>query len=122
MNETQNQAVTQEELAAFVAAVSARHDVGLRQAYPTCAPNWATIVLEPGGKKFARLVTSRTVDPSQRSAFCFIDLSNGNILKAAGWKGPAKHARGNIRKGDASNLWDGAFTNHGGGLFISYLR
>lgn len=34
--------------------------------------------------------------PTSRSVYCFIDLSNGDILKAAGWKAPAKGARGNI--------------------------
>jgi hypothetical protein len=28
--------------------------------------------------------------------YCFVDLTNGDILKAATWKAPAKHARGNI--------------------------
>lgn len=31
-----------------------------------------------------------------RSVHCFIDKSNGDILKAAGWSAPAEHARGNI--------------------------
>lgn len=31
-----------------------------------------------------------------RSAFAFIDRTNGDVLKAASWKAPAKHARGNI--------------------------
>ncbi len=35
-----------------------------------------------------------------KSVWGFVDLSNGDILKAAGWKGPAKHARGNILKED----------------------
>lgn len=30
------------------------------------------------------------------SAWCFIDKKNGDILKAASWRSPAKHARGNI--------------------------
>jgi hypothetical protein len=51
----------------------------------------------------------------------FIDLTNGDILKADGWKAPAKHARGNIRVGNAENLWNGAFTGHSG-LFVAYLR
>jgi hypothetical protein len=31
-----------------------------------------------------------------RSAFCFVDKATGNVLKAASWSAPAKHARGNI--------------------------
>ena len=30
------------------------------------------------------------------SAYCFVDKTNGDVLKPAGWKAPAKHARGNI--------------------------
>lgn len=30
------------------------------------------------------------------SVHCFVDMTTGDVLKAAGWKAPAKHARGNI--------------------------
>lgn len=45
------------------------------------------------GRKFAK-VSKLTY--GSRSAYCFIDLSNGDLLKAASWKAPAKGARGNI--------------------------
>jgi len=32
------------------------------------------------------------------SVYCFVEKATGNILKAAGWKTPAKGARGNIYK------------------------
>lgn len=49
------------------------------------------------GPKYIRVVTK---DGGQgRSAFCFIDRSNGDVLKTASWKSPAKGARGNIFKG-----------------------
>ena len=32
---------------------------------------------------------------------CFVDTTNGNVLKPASWRAPAKHARGNVF--DASN-------------------
>ena len=35
-----------------------------------------------------------------RSVHCFVDMTNGDVLKAASWKAPAKHARGNIFKDD----------------------
>lgn len=111
--------VTNAELEAFVAAVSARHNAGLRAAYPDCELNWETVGVQPG-RRYARLVTM--LNGQVRSAFAFINLANGDILKSGGWKTPAKHARGNIRVGDASNLWNGAFTNNGGGLFTAYLR
>jgi hypothetical protein len=33
---------------------------------------------------------------SSIDAYGFIDLKNGDLLKAASWKAPAMHARGNI--------------------------
>lgn len=119
MSETRTKVVTNAELDAFVAAVSARHNAGLRAAYPSCELNWETLGVQPG-RKYARLVTMFNGQP--RSAFAFVDLSNGDILKCAGWNSPAKHARGNIRVGNADNLWNGAFTSNGGGLFTAYLR
>ena len=45
------------------------------------------------GPKYVRIVRE---EGSSRSAYCFINKENGDILKPAGFKGPAKHARGNI--------------------------
>lgn len=129
MNETSNTTVTTEELNAFVAAVCARHESGLKAEYPTCNLNWERIE-HTVGKRYAKLFTLRPevnadyeitgYRPS--SAFAFIDLTTGNILKPAGCNTPAKHARGNIRRGGPSDLWCGAFTNLGGGLHVAYLR
>lgn len=41
------------------------------------------------GKRYARIVR-------EGSVHCFVDLTNGDVLKAASWSKPAKHARGNI--------------------------
>jgi hypothetical protein len=53
------------------------------------------------GKRFARIIKK---DGSSTSAYGFIDLTNGDLLKAASWKAPAIHARGNIF---AENMLDG---------------
>jgi hypothetical protein len=45
------------------------------------------------GSRYIRIVK---VDPSSRSAFAFIDKTNGDVLKVASWKAPAKKSRGNI--------------------------
>jgi hypothetical protein len=56
---------------------------------------------------------SRTLPPGGRSAFGFIDKTNGNVLKPADWKGPAKNfCHGNIRdenKGCGRVRWTGVF-------------
>jgi hypothetical protein len=51
------------------------------------------IETEPG-KKYVRIIYSS--DPSSRSAWGFIDTTNGNILKADSWKRPAPQPRGNV--------------------------
>ena len=53
------------------------------------------------GRKYIRIVRTSDGGEGQRSVFCFIERATGNVLKAASWKAPAKHARGTIY-GDAS--------------------
>ena len=51
------------------------------------------------GRKYARIYT---VDSrgAKGGVYCFVDRTNGDILKAASWTAPAKHARGNIYAAD----------------------
>jgi hypothetical protein len=67
------------------------------------------------GQKYARIVRK---DTHSNSAHCFVNLGNGDILKPATWKGPAKGMRGNIRWGNSSNWWNGSLGPYG----TSYLR
>ena len=46
------------------------------------------------GNRYAKLIKS--YGGQNRSSYGFIDLTNGDLLKAASWNAPAKHARGNI--------------------------
>ena len=48
------------------------------------------------GKRYAKIVRT----DSQTSVHCFVDKTNGDVLKASGWKAPAKGARGNIFNDD----------------------
>ena len=51
------------------------------------------------GRKYAKLVSIETRPDgvvTGRSAFCFVNMENGDVLKSASWAKPAKHARGNI--------------------------
>ena len=45
------------------------------------------------GKKYGKVIRD---NGSQKSVHCFVDLSNGDLLKAASWKIPTKGKRGNI--------------------------
>jgi hypothetical protein len=56
------------------------------------------ISYEPG-RRYIRIISTYH---DQRSCFGFVDATNGDVLKSAGWKAPAKNfARGNIF--DANN-------------------
>ena len=51
------------------------------------------------GRKYAKLIRTDE-DGSHRSVHCFVNMENGDILKAATWAAPAKHARGNVADAD----------------------
>jgi len=87
---------TQIKMNEFQAAVENMIGIHRQQNFPNLAHT--TITLEHG-PKFTRVVRSELNSkgvPEHRSVYCFIQNDNGDILKAAGWKAPAKHARGNI--------------------------
>lgn len=54
------------------------------------------------GSKYVKVVCGTGV-------FCFVDKTNGNVLKHANWKAPAKHARGNILDAQNGLSWIGPF-------------
>lgn len=67
--------------------------------FKTHLPNLKPALLSlERGKRYVRVVTTDDDGHGQR-VYCFIDSTNGDILKAASWKAPAKTARGNIYKG-----------------------
>lgn len=45
------------------------------------------------GRRYVKLITW---NKSQHQVYGFVDRQTGEVLKAASWKAPAKHARGNI--------------------------
>lgn len=114
---TTNSPITWEEIQAFIAAASERHNARLKAAYPETALNHETLGVQRG-QKYARIVTISPHDGTPRSAFGFVEIATGNLLKSDGWNRPAKGVRGNIRIGDASNGWNGAVGDHG----MAYLR
>ncbi len=65
--------------------------------------NRAPTLVKEVGKRYIRIVRFRediNADGQRvvtdRSAYAFIDTTTGDVLKPDGWKGPAKHSRGNI--------------------------
>ena len=43
-----------------------------------------------------RITSGRITSGNRHMVFAFIDMTNGDVLKAATWRKPAKTARGNI--------------------------
>lgn len=67
--------------------------------FPDFRGNDAYLTFE-NGKRYIRIVRKDCNRLLQGgSAHCFIDKTNGDILKSASWKAPAKGARGNIFNG-----------------------
>ena len=48
------------------------------------------------GRRYIRIDVINDGGRGQRSVWAFIDKTTGDILKPAGYKAPAKHARGNL--------------------------
>lgn len=90
------------------------------EEYAKRAPNLMSPTFAPEyGKKYVRIVehAAKTVCVDGRSVYCFIDLSNGDILKAAGWRAPAKGKRGSIFNEDCDVGPNKPANMHGSGLY-----
>ncbi len=67
--------------------------------YMTRYPNVSVDKLVPKrGRRYVKLI--RRGSRWNGSAHSFVDMTNGDVLKAASWDVPAKHARGNIFDSD----------------------
>jgi len=60
------------------------------------------------GRRYVKVIVGTSV-------YAFLDKTNGNVLKPASWKSPAKHARGNIFKADSGLNCCGPYS-------VAYLR
>lgn len=89
--------ITENDVAAFVASVNAM----LADHNQNSGFNWSSYVEANIGKKYAKIVKRENHNGNivGGSAFCFIDMQTGDILKAASWAAPAKGVRGNIFQG-----------------------
>lgn len=98
--------------------VDENHDASLERGFPQLFADKAYVeetrpkISVEYGRRYAKLITDNR---GQRSVFCFVDMTNGDILKAEGWKKPAKHARGWLHE---PSSWKDAITAYGG----RYLR
>jgi len=83
-----------QRLEGFVAKVQAETLAYYAKKFPTLIPS---IIEVEEGSKFYRIVKA---ERGTRSVHSFVSKANGDIFKAAGWKAPAKHVRGNIFAAD----------------------
>jgi hypothetical protein len=84
-------------LETFLTKLQAMMDTYYLKTYPKSAMG-AKVTADPG-RRYVRIWSESTQDgrvTGSKSAYCFIDTLTGDVLKAATWKGPTKHARGNI--------------------------
>jgi hypothetical protein len=79
-------------LITFVEGCQNIHTDYMARQFPNLTPD--EISFKPG-KRYVKIIRRR-VDGTQGSVHCFVDMLNGDVLKAASWRAPAKHARGNI--------------------------
>ena len=102
-------------LGEFIAAIQKRDDARAQKDFPNLCVNgqMSKFYADQNGRKYIRIVREQTKGEG-RSVHCFVDVSNGDILKADGWKKPAKHARGNIYSDNPMDAMD----DHG----AKYLR
>ena len=88
---TTSKAVDPVTLHAFVEAAQKVINAEQEKNFPSLPRTLLSIEI---GRRYARIVKSS--GSFDRSVYCFVDLVNGDVLKAASWKAPAKHARGSV--------------------------
>lgn len=79
-------------LRVFVEGCQNIHTDHMAREYPNVTPDEISYKL---GKRYAKIIRRRA-DGTSAGVHCFVDMTNGDVLMAASWKAPAKHARGNI--------------------------
>ena len=68
----------------------------LLKQFPDADNKWFTIEM---GRRYFSVWRSRGDTRNKGTVVLFVDRTNGDILKPASWRGPAKGARGNILTG-----------------------
>jgi hypothetical protein len=95
----------------FLAFAQNTVDTHMREKFPTLARKILTL---EWGQRYVRIVVS-SEGSKTGSAFGFIDITNGDLLKAATWKAPAKNPRGNLYD---KSTWGRSHDSYG----MAYLR
>lgn len=92
-----------DRLCSFLQLAQTKIDEHYKTNFPALTPDNLTV---HEGKKFVKVVKGGSV-------YCFINKQTGDVLKAASWNAPAKHARGNIFNDDFGmngiTVWGGTY-------------
>jgi hypothetical protein len=88
-----------ERLDKYLAGVREKVAYNLKQYSLTATPEIKAAFGERYVKVY-RLEIASNGSLLSRSVHSFVDQTNGDVLKAASWRSPAKHARGNIYDAD----------------------
>lgn len=80
-------------LADFLDLAQAKSDEHYATRFPSLTPEVYSV--EPG-QKFVRVVQKRP-DDRGGSVHCFVEKATGKIIKAAGYKAPAKRSNGELQ-------------------------
>lgn len=92
--------ITNEQLDEFLLMAQATVDASYDQFMPQPRNIDGPVLIIEKGRRYARIVATDN-RRDQRSVWGFVDMTNGDLLKANSWKAPAKNfARGNIFDGD----------------------
>jgi hypothetical protein len=96
----ENTETFEEALARFIFVNQQAIKAYYAQHYPKLTP--PALTFSEGGQKYVRVVQEdRGGGPAgSRSAWCFVEVATGNVLKCDGWKRPAKGVRGSIYSKD----------------------
>lgn len=93
-----------ERVEGYLLAIALKADEEFKKHYSSLeAPKFSMDI----GGRYIKIVRHDAKNGS-RSVHSFIDRSNGDILKAASWRGPAKHPRGNVFEADYGMKSSGA--------------
>ena len=90
-------------LAAFCKTAEAAFAAQYARDYPNSPHMKPPTVATMDGKRYVRVVRVESTGVG-RSSIAFIDKTNGDVLKSAGWKAPAKGVRGSVYQNDLASV------------------
>ncbi len=57
---------------------------------------WDNILTIKKGRRYEKIIATDTLERGSTRVWAFIDKTNGDVLKPASWRAPARGARGNL--------------------------